>query len=437
MTIKFKTGCKQRLKKVTGTSSPMVERVIERIQVAVPHLTFEPWNVKKSNDESGAFDTTPERRRLRITFTAGGLCFEGHCCKDEGTVVSSDDHEYLNQLSLEAKTFLTQVSNAENSLFDFGSIAVSKTLQKELKVQKSPVALFQFLRGISQQTYENQRISYGVIISPKEKTPPVQELLVTAADNKRFKHLSDGYSTAFLLDGNGYLVGLEPLPFADNKGKPARRRPSWLSNLAEKAVKHGGVGIGLTRSGDILVAMNGKLAFSQRAGIWKRWDHEAIINKLKRVGKFQGKPHDFSSVLTFLYQVSLDLSFRRSGGLFVVLSNDKHKLKLLSQKERMRSQSKAPIDRALDFWLGNRKLHYWERQLVADIASLDGATVIDRNGNLISYGQILRISNVGGAGEQGARTRAARAGSKHGVAIKISADGDISFYAGGEKKFEI
>ncbi len=103
----------------------------------------------------------------------------------------------------------------------------------------------------------------------------------------------------------------------------------------------------------------------------------------------------------------------------------------------MHSESKPAIDRALDLWLGNRKLHNWERQLVVDIASLDGATVIDRNGNLISYGQILRISNVGGAGEQGARTRAARAGSKYGLAIKISADGDISFYADGEKKFEI
>lgn len=438
MNIKFKPDSLRLLKKSSGLSLNMVERVIERIEIAVPHITFEPWKVKKFNSEStGAFHTDKTCRRLRVLFDAGGLCFEGYCINSEGAVISQEDHEFLENLSIEAKDYLKKSGETENSLLDFGSTAVSNTLKNSLNIPKSPLNILQFLRSISQQTYENQRISYGVILSTNKHETKEKELLVTAADNKRFKHLSDGYSTAFLLDANGYLIGLEPLPFAKNKGKAARRRPIWLSNLAESAVKYKGLGIGLTRNGDILIAKDGKLAFSQRTGIWKRWDHYAIIKKLSKIGKFVGKPHGFSSVLTFLYQVSMDLSFRRSGGLFVILSNEKNKSKLLSDKEQLYSASKEKIDKALDVWLGNRKLHNWERQLVADISSLDGATVIDRNGNLISYGQVLRISSCKGSNEQGARTRAARAGSKFGLAIKISADGDISFYAGGARKFEI
>lgn len=237
MNIMFHKGSRNRLRNANGLSATMVERVIERIQLAVPHLDFEPWRVERKTDEAqvGAFDTTPQRRRLRVSFIVEGLYFEGHCYKVEKNVVSSEDHEFLKHLALEAQEFLRQSGKVEGSLADFGSRAVSYSLEQTHKLPKSPLPLFQFLRGISQQTYENQRISYGIIISSKDHFPKVKESLVTAADNKRFKHLSDGYSTAFLVDGNGYLVGLEALPLAANKFEAARRRPSWLSNLAEIA----------------------------------------------------------------------------------------------------------------------------------------------------------------------------------------------------------
>jgi len=47
------------------------------------------------------------------------------------------------------------------------------------------------------------------------------------------------------------------------------------------------------------------------------------------------------------------------------------------------------------------------------------------------------MTKSSGAAEQGARTRAAYAASREGVALKISADGDISFFRSGKKQFEI
>ncbi len=440
MDIKFKKGSKQRLKAARKINLSVVTRVLNRIQMAVPHLTFKEWTVIKArtDDVSGAVDTDERRRQLRVMIVADNLYIESYCYKEEASVISADDHSFLNDLATEAGNLIKQSGTTESSLADFGTYSVAEALKRNYQFIKSPLPILQFLRSISQQTYENQRISYGIIVWPSAPTSnSATDLLISAADNKRYIHLSDGYATSILLDGGGSLIGLEPLRSADNLGKAARRRPFWLANLAENAEGKKGIGIALTRQGDILVAQNGKLSYSQRAGVWKRWDHSAIVKKLQTIGKFEGKPHDFASVLTFLYQISLDLSFRRSGGLFVVLRTKKNARKLLSIREQAGSLTKGNIDIAMDRWLQRLKIHSWARQLATDIASLDGAIVIDRNGNLISYGQVLKIAGVSAGGAQGARTRAAMAGSKYGIALKVSADGDISFYAGGEKRFEI
>jgi hypothetical protein len=440
MDIAFKKGSKQRLKAAKKTNQSVVTRVLNRIQMAVPHLTFSEWSVIKArpDDVSGTVDTDERRRQLRVMIVADDLYFESHCHREKMSVISADDHRFLNDLATEAGNHIKQSGTTESSLADFGTNSVAEALKRNYQLIKSPLPILQFLRNISQQTYENQRISYGIIIWPTAPTSnSATDFLISAADNKRYKHLSDGYATSMLLDGGGNLIGLEPLKSAANRGKAARRRPIWLANLAENAERKKGLGISLTRQGDILVAQNGKLAYSQRAGVWKRWDHSAIVRTLQTIGKFEGKPHDFASVMTFLYQIALDLSFRRSGGLFVVLRTKKNASKLLSVKEQAGSLAKENIDIAMDRWLQRQKIHRWERQLVTDIASLDGSIVIDRNGNLVSYGQVLKIAGVSAGGAQGARTRAAIAGSKYGLALKVSADGDISFYSGGEKRFEI
>ncbi len=438
MTVTFERGSRRCLKSTRSLRAATALRVLKRIEQSTPHLSFDNWKVcaRIADASPGAFDTSETRRRMRVELHAQNRTFRGHCTRGRGRVVPSEDHRFLSHLAKEASHLLDQEGTTDASLVDFGTAAVADTIREEMRINQSPFAVLQFLRGLSQQTYENQRISYGIIISP-DAHAPFDAPFTDAVDNKRFKRLSDGYSTAFVLDGGGNLVGLESLPLAENRGSAARRRPSWLGNLAEAANVRNAVGISLTRNGDVLVAANGRLAFAQRAGIWKRWDHSAIIDILKSIGKFRGPPYDFASVLTFLYQVSLDLSFRRSGGLFVILRNRKDYSKLLSDRERVGAVRKPVTDRALDESLGGRKLHRHDRQLVADLSSLDGATVIDRNGNLISYGQVLRVANVGRAGEQGARTRAAKAGSRLGLAIKVSADGDISFYAEGSKRFEI
>jgi DNA integrity scanning protein DisA with diadenylate cyclase activity len=70
--------------------------------------------------------------------------------------------------------------------------------------------------------------------------------------------------------------------------------------------------------------------------------------------------------------------------------------------------------------------------VLSTLASLDGAIVVDREGRLLAAGAILRHPQSDelsqGGFIEGARTTAATAASKFGPVLKVSEDGEITFY---------
>ena len=68
--------------------------------------------------------------------------------------------------------------------------------------------------------------------------------------------------------------------------------------------------------------------------------------------------------------------------------------------------------------------------------SSDGLTTVAPNGRIIDTGQILSDVRLGRGRLGGARTAAARAASKNGVVVKVSADGPISIYRDGGELYE-
>src|SRR5581483_5124398 len=70
--------------------------------------------------------------------------------------------------------------------------------------------------------------------------------------------------------------------------------------------------------------------------------------------------------------------------------------------------------------------------VLAKLASIDGAMIFDSDGNLRNAGVILQVpARFTGAGE-GARSAAAAYGSTFGLAIKISHDGPITVFENGK-----
>jgi DNA integrity scanning protein DisA with diadenylate cyclase activity len=70
-----------------------------------------------------------------------------------------------------------------------------------------------------------------------------------------------------------------------------------------------------------------------------------------------------------------------------------------------------------------------DAQTLARLAGLDGATIVDRDANLLSYGAIVTSSD---SQHEGARTAAAKTLSQTAdVVLTVSQDGDITvFHAG-------
>ncbi|MEB8944919.1 diadenylate cyclase [Bacillus cereus] len=81
--------------------------------------------------------------------------------------------------------------------------------------------------------------------------------------------------------------------------------------------------------------------------------------------------------------------------------------------------------------------------LFQSIASIDGAVILDKNFNILSYGQIIKKSKNKNSDSTetknvfGARTVAAAEASYSGIAIKVSEDGDIQIYKNGKNTFTL
>lgn len=372
-----------------------------------------------------------DHKEVRLTLRAGGVHLTADCNRDE-RAVSPSDYRFLRSLAAEGAQALQAATTGPHSLVDFGSDAVAQQIRENAKIAFNPLAVLRFVRALGQETYENQRLAYGLILTSSTVDGA---LFSTAFENKRFKRLTDGFSTALVLDRDAKVGELVPLSTPPNEGTARQRRPWWLAGLAEAAHARDGVALALTRNGDLLVLINGQLAFSERAGKWRRWDHAAILGRLQNLWDFRGAPQQIKKVLFYLYHVALDLSFKRSGGLLVVVGSDKRSRKLLpSRSDFIASRRRKDPEKSLDSSLASRSIFRSDRRVVSDIASLDGAVVVDRSGRLVAYGAMTKSSR---SAEQGARTRAALAASREGVAIKVSADGEIGFYRAGKCHFEI
>ncbi|MGN8064862.1 diadenylate cyclase [Ralstonia sp. 22111] len=415
-----------------------VALLLGRIEAALPHLIFGSWKAVTSQKP---FDAAPcgevlwkERQTVEVSLWLDKkLRVSAIGCRHSGPV-SSDDYQFLLHLASEASLMLHSRLGGALSLIDFGTLAVAGEMERVGGIDSNAITpILRFVRALAHETYENQRLSYGLILTNrKDGEHPISE----AFENKRLKRLTDGFSTALLVDGAGNISGYAPLTTPERESAKLTRRPWWIAGLADSAEELNGVGVALVRSGEMAVVHRGRLWFSQRSGRWQIWNHAAILSKLKDLWPEVGQRLGVADkVLRYLYHVALDLSFRRSGGLLVVVTNPK-KLRsgLSSLTDHVGGKGRGAVEQALDKRFAKKKIHTIDRRIFTDLASLDGAVIVDRVGKLLAYGAMTKPA---GGTNQGARTRAAVGISRLGVAIKISSDGQISFFANGEKHLEL
>jgi hypothetical protein len=381
----------------------------------------------KEQAQSRSLSATITRRRLPgIGGTAGKTLDEREfeICKLIATQIS----EVLAHGPLDVGgRFVGAVRDA------FDESIVAKYLETSYE---STQMLFYALHRLSEQSYENKALTFGCILESGKNVPEQGakfpgDFLVS----KKYKALSDGYRTAYCISAKGKILGFVELDLFSKKA-PSKKHyyPDWAEPIAQ-ASRPDRYGIALSRQGDILAFDKGSLRFTYRFGQWQYWNHAHLIYLLRDRARAQRVPTKIlGRVVGAIYRAALDVSFRRSGGLFVILHNRNNLRDVVREGDAIGDAKRSAADRQFDEVIGEHNIQSLPRAILVELASLDGAIVMNNSGRVRAYGAVLQPKKKGRLrGTEGSRTKAAIGASNYGLAVKISSDGDITVYHEGKE----
>jgi hypothetical protein len=308
-------------------------------------------------------------------------------------------------------------------------------------------SIIELLRVAALSSYENRPITTGVLLLSTsddpyrpgvplpDYAPPYTESLTTV---KSFYRLADGIRTVFLANSEGRLLDLIDI---ERWGNQACRNQTLQVPCAKAyqpharaTLQHGHICAVLSPSREIKVFAEGAELFTFRGARWHLLDLQA---KHRQWAEAVGD----DGLAMRIFQIALDLADAREGALFVVARDARTAVsQLVAPADRLDSSRAAapagtgPSRRDLLHVLEGRSATDLDPNVLAALASLDGAIVMDRHGRLLAAGAILRHppaeeSEQGGEVE-GARTTAALAASRFGPVLKVSEDGIITFFDG-------
>ena len=306
-------------------------------------------------------------------------------------------------------------------------------------------SVIELLRVAALSSYENRPISTGVLLlgttgdpcRPGAPLPPSAPTYTESLTSiKSLYRLADGVRTVFLANADGRLLDIIDI---ERWGRQANRNPVLQVPCAKAYQPHAGATMQqghvcavLSPSREIKIFAEGAELFAFRGASWHLLDLHA---KYKLWAEAVGD----EALAMRIFQTALDLADAREGALFAVVREAESAVsQLVAPADRLdvplTNRAGPPSRRDLLDLLENRSLTDLDPNVLAALASLDGAIVVDRQGRLLAAGAILRHppspDGEGGGVIEGARTTAALAASRFGPVLKVSEDGVITFFDG-------
>lgn len=343
--------------------------------------------------------------------------------------------------------------------------SVEKAMCESLSTTAAPTILgiISELTSWADRTYEGKKLSFGIIINQSEMDDEENSLHYSKIfDKDFFALLSDGEDSFLEFDRNGYLMGYNAL---SKTRAYATTSPNEFEYVA-RYCNDRRIGIVLTKSGDLLIFKNRILMFAKRRGTWNVYSHEEVIQLLSYKSN-----HSLRDLRRSIYFTALDCSFEYTGGILVYLNKDMAEKALshvdakdildekyyeikknldLEEAGKLYNVGALPnveeayshpyneflklnhCDKAMCMRkiIDGRKFQELNRKLREELVGMDGATIIDFDGTIITVGAILKIE-AGSSG--GGRLAATMNLAKYGVSIKISQDGEIQGFSADKK----
>lgn len=462
--------CKGRIRQSVPAS---VRTYLEALQAAsrdlLPHLELDEWVVTRTDpftrsgknySKTTRWSSGVGERIAWISFQAGPEL--AHC-----RIVVRGKHSAGSEIqpTVEDRNLVDIVMSLANrdlkqidGMGDCGIAWMTRGLAERIVVEylsstlhvDEPlvVAILRSLHELSEASYEGKSISQGIVIKTKDRTSAGDEpRFPTVFDSRKiFRVLSDGFRTYWEVSGTGRLRRIRETPLDEQAGYDPFV-PEWAIRISRAAGKSG-LAFALTRQGDIVCIANRRLIASCRAGKWIVWSHEHLSETFSRLIRKQKVSRSrVGNTATALYETAVDVSFRKSGGLLLVIQSKGDFGKVTTRGHRIgwRKGKGAPVDDSLDTALGlvgsdARKYFKLPRRIRAELAAVDGAVIITSGGEVLSYGCVLQPKGGTRAAlspGEGSGSSAARNASNHGVSVKISADGTIKLFKDTDLVLEI
>jgi hypothetical protein len=339
-------------------------------------------------------------------FHRPGRVFQG----DESGVIRTYA-ETLEQFSLVPSIFTTTASDDVLTAAVVARCVVDVTHRSVLE------KVARLLIQQSTRTYEGSRIAVNVCVDFGD--PRTGRDAIDFFEQPWASVLGSGIASAVLVARDGTVVELEGLagPGPAQVAAPELFAPlaGWTTGAPDR------VALAATRSGEVYVFIGGEVAFVRRDSRWRGLP----LGVLRTVGWFAGDHKLPVATKRDVLLALVDASAAHHGACIGIASpgrRDDALKDLVSPNDRW---SNAGNPRPLLF--GATNFSNLSRRHRLELLSMDGATLLDRNANILAGGAILRV-NPGSSG--GGRTAAAKMLGRYGVGIKVSQDGPVVAYSG-------
>jgi len=328
--------------------------------------------------------------------------------------------------------------------------AIARTLSSVSS--QTIIRVINALVSFSERTYEGKNISYGVIINDSIKCDNRTNNLSFAEfiDTISSTVLTDGFESFIEIDSEGYVLKYIQLNSEKNNLGLA---PYDNTRILEYCGDNN-IGIVLNKKGEILIFHDGELKYTKHGRRWNAYNHKETIRLI-----YDRSENDNLLFAKSVYLTALDTSFSSTGGIISFLDENEVQNALVHvnirdivnekyfniKRELMKEENDPEYERikdlsfdeflrdeenvkscAINRIIGGRKFFMLYRKLRQELVSIDGATIIDYNGDLVAVGAIVKIE-AGSTG--GGRLAAAKTLSHYGISIEISSDASIKGFA--------
>ena len=276
----------------------------------------------------------------------------------------------------------------------------------------------------SARTYEGRKPTFTIVVDFEDKQavdkqhPSILDVLT----EDFFAPLSNSVESGILISSQGAL--LEYVDFLQNEVENNSYSPLRFISVANYA-KDEKVCFILTNNGEVLIFKNKKLFFSKRNGGWSYYNHDSTVRIMAGSS---------TAVKQAMYETILDVSFARTGGCLaaVPLANEKNLIKEGGRSaestikcDDLLAHPTSVKSRAISRLVQGRKFQDISRTMRKELVGIDGATILNYQGDILAVGAIIKIS---GGSTGGGRLAATETLAPHGTAIKISADGMVKAF---------